>query len=192
MIFAHVGIAGFAGGWIGVDVFFVISGFLITGLLIREYDASHHVSLLQFYIRRAKRILPASLVTIVVVLIASNLLLNSIRTANINTDAIWAVGFVSNIHFIKINTDYFTSAQAVSPLQHFWSLAVEEQFYLIWPALFLLVSRQNGMRIRSWSILRSQRVLLVATIASALSLIWSIIYSHSNPTSAYFSTLTRV
>ena len=192
VIFSHVGIAGFAGGWIGVDVFFVISGFLITGLLIREYDSTHHVSLLQFYIRRAKRILPASLVTILVVLIASNLLLNSIRNANINTDAIWAVGFVSNIHFININTDYFTSGQAISPLQHFWSLAVEEQFYLIWPALFLLISRQHGLRIRSWSILRSQRVLLVAVIASALSLMWSISYTNSNPTSAYFSTLTRV
>jgi len=192
VIFSHVGIAGFAGGWIGVDVFFVISGFLITGLLIREYDASHHVSLLQFYFRRAKRILPASLVTILVVLIASNLLLNSIRTANITSDSLWAVGFVSNIHFIKINTDYFTSGQAVSPLQHFWSLAVEEQFYLIWPALFLLISRQHGLRIRSWSTLRSQRVLLVAVIASALSLMWSISYTNSNPTSAYFSTLTRV
>jgi peptidoglycan/LPS O-acetylase OafA/YrhL len=192
VIFAHVGVAGFAGGWIGVDVFFVISGFLITGLLIREYDSTNHVSLLQFYIRRAKRILPASLITIVVVLIASNLLLNSIRTANINTDAIWAVGFVSNIHFIRINTDYFTSGLAVSPLQHFWSLAVEEQFYLIWPALFLLISRQHGMRIRNWSISRSQRVLLIAVIASALSLMWSISYTNSNPTSAYFSTLTRV
>ena len=192
MIFSHVGITGFDGGWIGVDVFFVISGFLITGLLNREYDEIHHVSLLQFYIRRAKRILPASLITIVVVLIASNLLLNSIRTANINTDALWAVGFVSNIHFIKINTDYFTSAQAVSPLQHFWSLAVEEQFYLIWPALFLIISRQHGMRFRGWVILRSQRLLLVATIASALSLMWSISYTNSNPTSAYFSTLTRV
>jgi len=192
VIFAHVGIAGFSGGWIGVDVFFVISGFLITALLIREYDSSHQVSLLQFYIRRAKRILPASLITIVVVLIASNLLLNSIRASNVHTDALWAAGFVSNIHFIKINADYFTSTQAVSPLQHFWSLAVEEQFYLIWPALFLLVSRQDGLRIRSREFLRSQRVLLVATIASALSLIWSIIYSYSNPTSAYFSTLTRV
>jgi len=192
VIFSHVGVAGFAGGWIGVDVFFVISGFLITGLLIREYDSTNHVSLLQFYIRRAKRILPASLITIVVVLIASNLLLNSIRTANINSDAIWAVGFVSNIHFIRINTDYFTSGLAVSPLQHFWSLAVEEQFYLIWPALFLLISRQHGMRIRNWSISRSQRVLLIAVIASALSLMWSISYTNSNPTSAYFSTLTRV
>ena len=192
VIFAHVGVAGFAGGWIGVDVFFVISGFLITGLLIREYDASHHVSLLQFYIRRAKRILPASLITIVVVVIASNLLLNSIRTANINSDAMWAVGFVSNIRFIRINADYFTSSQAVSPLQHFWSLAVEEQFYLIWPALFLLVSRQHGTRIGRRTILRSQRVLIVATIASALSLLWSISYTNSHPTSAYFSTLTRV
>jgi peptidoglycan/LPS O-acetylase OafA/YrhL len=192
VIFAHVGIAGFAGGWIGVDVFFVISGFLITGLLIREYRETRHVSLLQFYVRRAKRILPASLITILVVLIASNLLLNSIRTANIRTDAFWAVGFVSNIHYIKINTDYFTSGQAVSPLQHFWSLAVEEQFYLIWPALFLLVSRQRGLRIKGSAIRRRHRVLLVAAIASALSLIWSIFYSYSNPTSAYFSTLTRV
>ncbi|NCY17097.1 MAG: acyltransferase, partial [Actinobacteria bacterium] len=192
VIFSHVGIAGFAGGWIGVDVFFVISGFLITSLLIREYDETNHVSLLQFYLRRAKRILPASLITILVVVIGSALLLNSIRTANIRTDAAWAVGFVSNVHFIKINTDYFTSSQAVSPLQHFWSLAVEEQFYLIWPALFLLVSRQHGFKFRGRMIRRNLRVLITALVASGLSLYWSISYTASHPTSAYFSTLTRV
>jgi peptidoglycan/LPS O-acetylase OafA/YrhL len=192
VIFAHVGITGFAGGWIGVDVFFVISGFLITGLLIREYDATNHVSLLQFDLRRAKRILPASLITILVVVIASELLLNSIRTGNIRTDALWAVGFVSNIHFIKISADYFTSTQAISPLQHFWSLAVEEQFYLIWPALFLIVSRQVRLKIAGRQTSRQSRVFTVAVFASGLSLLWSIAYTSSNPTSAYFSTLTRV
>jgi peptidoglycan/LPS O-acetylase OafA/YrhL len=192
VIFAHVGIFGFAGGWIGVDVFFVISGYLITSLLLREYAKTNDVSLLQFYLRRAKRILPAALITILVVVIASGLLLNSIRTENVHSDALWAVGFVSNIHFININTDYFTSTQAVSPLQHFWSLAVEEQFYLIWPALFLLVARQRGLRIQRRKIRLNGRVLLAAFVLAELSLLWSISFTRSDPTSAYFSTLTRV
>ncbi len=192
VIFAHLGITGFDGGWIGVDVFFVISGFLITGLLMREYDETNHVSLRQFYLRRAKRILPAALVTILVVVIVSGFVLNSIRSSDIHADALWSAGFVSNIHFIKINADYFTSFQAISPLQHFWSLAVEEQFYFFWPALFLIVSRQHGLMFSGRDIHRNQRVLIFALIASAWSLYWSISYTASNPTSAYFSTLTRV
>ena len=191
VIFAHVGIAGFAGGWIGVDVFFVISGFLITGLLINEHEQTNHVSLVQFYLRRAKRILPASLITIVVVLIASNVLLNSIRTASIRTDALWSVGFASNINLIRQSTDYFAST-AVSPLQHFWSLAVEEQFYLIWPALFLLVVRQHGLEFRLRPITRDARLIITAGVISVISLLWSISYSYSHPTIAYFSTLTRI
>ena len=191
VIFAHVGIAGFAGGWIGVDVFFVISGFLITGLLIRENKRTNHVSLVQFYLRRAKRILPAALVTIIVVLIASNVLLNSIRTAAIRTDALWSLGFASNINLIRQSTDYFAST-AVSPLQHYWSLAVEEQFYLIWPALFLVIASQKRLRIQGRSFKRSSRLLVVVGVISALSLLWSISYSYSHPAVAYFSTLTRI
>ncbi|MBU6330700.1 MAG: acyltransferase, partial [Acidobacteria bacterium] len=192
VILAHLEVPGFAGGWIGVDVFFVISGYLITSLLMREYDGTNHVSLLQFYVRRAKRILPAALTTIAVVVVAGYLLLNEIRAANIRTDALWSVGFVSNFRFISLSTDYFARSTAVSPLQHFWSLAVEEQFYLIWPALFLLIARQHGLRIGYREYRRAHRLLVVAGVLSFLSLGWSIYDSTVNPSSAYFSTATRV
>lgn len=192
VIFAHVGIPGFAGGWIGVDVFFVISGFLITGLLSKEYLETRNISFTQFYLRRAKRILPAAIVTILVVVIAGELLLNSIRTANIRTDAFWSLGFSANINFIRQSTDYFAGTQAVSPLQHFWSLAVEEQFYLFWPGIFLLVARQHGLAFRETWITENKRMAIAAGSISALSLAWSISYTASHPTSAYFSTLTRI
>jgi len=192
VILAHVGIPGFDGGWIGVDVFFVISGFLITGLLSKEYGETRNVSFSQFYLRRAKRILPAAIVTILVVVVAGELLLNSIRASGIRTDAFWSLGFSANINLIRQSTDYFADGQAVSPLQHFWSLAVEEQFYLFWPGIFLLVARQQGLAIRKTWITENKRIIVTAGLISALSLLWSISYTASNPSSAYFSTLTRI
>ena len=123
---------GFSGGFIGVDVFFVLSGFLITSLLLKEASARNRIDFRRFYARRSARLIPASTVTILVVVVASVEILNFIRAREVLTDGLWATGFAANIHFGRVGTNYFAT-QSVSPLQHFWSLAVEEQFYLLWP-----------------------------------------------------------
>ena len=148
VVLDHLEVPGFRGGFMGVDVFFVISGYLITSLLAAEcakkaeaHGGRGSISIPGFYARRARRILPAALTVIVAVVVAGGVLLNELRVAQIRHDAVWAALFGSNVNFIRQATDY--SAQGLvdsSPFQHYWSLAVEEQFYLVWPALFLLVT----------------------------------------------------
>src|SRR3984957_1090057 len=138
VVFYHADIAGFRGGYVGVDVFFVISGFVITGVLLRERTLSGRTSLLAFYGRRCRRIIPAAtLVIIVTVALAFHFLDigQGIRTA---TDGRWASVFLANYHFASTGTNYLDAQLPPSPLQNFWSLAVEEQFYFVYPTLFLL------------------------------------------------------
>jgi peptidoglycan/LPS O-acetylase OafA/YrhL len=128
----------FTGGFLGVDVFFVISGFLITSLIVREIESTGKLSLVNFWMRRIRRILPASIVVIaatagVVMWIGSPEQLESIGRH------VFASAFSGeNILLAFDQADYFRSAEAPSPLQHFWSLAVEEQFYIVWPVVVLL------------------------------------------------------
>jgi len=129
------------GGFIGVDVFFVLSGFLITSLLLRELAATGTVSLADFWARRARRLLPASGLVIVVTLIASRFMLDGLSQGDLGRDAIAACLFVANIRFWNVGTDYLSEGLRESPLLHFWSLAVEEQFYLVWPGLLVLLVR---------------------------------------------------
>ena len=139
----HAGVAGVPGGYVGVDVFYVISGFLITGLLLREVDRTGTVRLGAFYARRARRLLPAATVVILATLAASFVLLPPLRLAVIGTDAAAAALYISNLRFAAQATDYLATGAAHSPFLHFWSLAVEEQFYLVWPALILLATRRR-------------------------------------------------
>ena len=113
-----------AGGVLGVDVFFVISGFLITGMLLREARGSGSIRLAGFYARRARRLLPAALVVLIAVATAGWFLFNRTRGEQTLWDAAWAAALVSNWTFAAQGTDYFADTGAVSPLQHFWSLAV--------------------------------------------------------------------
>jgi peptidoglycan/LPS O-acetylase OafA/YrhL len=182
----HAGIPFLKGGYVGVDVFFVLSGFLITGLLLSEALGTGRVSLVRFYARRARRILPAAVLTLVVTTIAAQHLLNFVRARDVVTDSVWASFFAANVHFAALGSDYFQQGQPPSPIQHFWSLSVEEQFYLVWPtllglALFGLVRRRA----------RRGRLLLVIAAAGVASLAWSIHDTASSPTSAYFSTPAR-
>lgn len=178
-----------SGGFIGVDVFFVVSGFLITGLLLREYDRTGRISFTGFYKRRIKRILPASIVVILVTAVASYLLLPKSRADSSLWDAVWAFLFVGNWRFASSGTDYFQEGVAPSPLQHFWSLAVEEQFYFIWPwlllGIFVLVAR-FGRR-------GTERTVagILMLMVSILSFWWALYETGSNPTVAYFSTFSR-
>ena len=177
--------APFTGGFVGVDVFFVISGFLITNLLLHEKEQNAGVSIARFYARRVRRILPAATLVVLATLFVTYNQLGFIAGNQIAVDAKWTAVFAANIHFGLLGTDYLGSQLPPSPLQHMWSLGVEEQFYLLWPAIFLgLVLLVRGRR---------HRTALAVALAGLIvvSLAWSVIQTKSNATWAYFSPLTR-
>jgi peptidoglycan/LPS O-acetylase OafA/YrhL len=185
----HLGLSPYRGGFVTLDVFFVLSGFLITTLLLREVDRTGRIDLVGFYVRRARRILPAATVAIVGTVVASYLWINPLDARDAAVDGVWASLFGANVRFAIDETDYFAQDDVVSPLQHFWSLSVEEQFYLVLPALLLLtavvVRRRRGGR----SPVRAMAAVLgVVTLASFA---WSVHASQASPQSAYFSTFTR-
>jgi peptidoglycan/LPS O-acetylase OafA/YrhL len=185
VILYHAGISVFSGGYVGVDVFFVLSGFLITGLMMREQAQSGRIRLGEFYARRARRLLPAATVVLIGTVFASTLLLDFLRAGDIVTDGRWAAVFLANFRFASQGTDYLASNLPPSPLQHFWSLAVEEQFYLVWPSLFLgvaLLGRRISFRAKLTA------VLAVITVASFY---WSAHLTARSATLAYFSPFTR-
>ncbi|WP_131810291.1 acyltransferase family protein, partial [Mycolicibacterium fortuitum] len=132
----HGGVPGVAGGFIGVDVFFVLSGFLITSLLLDEFRRTERIDLKGFWIRRAKRLLPAMVLMTLAVVIARPLF-PSEAVASLREDAVGAFFWMANWVFVAADTDYFSQGATPSPLQHTWSLAVEEQYYLLWPLLVL-------------------------------------------------------
>ena len=188
VVLDHAHVPGFPGGYIGVDVFFVISGFLITGLLINDIERHHRVRFLHFYARRALRILPMATVVIVTTSIASVLLLGVLAARSTLIDGVWAVFFVANVHFAQTGTNYFAST-GTSALQHYWSLAVEEQFYLVWPA-FLGVITFAVSRFRREAVPR-RAIALTLVVLIAGSLMLSISDTANNATGAYFSTIDR-
>jgi peptidoglycan/LPS O-acetylase OafA/YrhL len=193
----HLGVRGFKGGFVGVDVFFVISGFLITGLLADERAAraergSKAISLRGFYARRARRILPAALTVIAVVLLVAKLDFNFIRFGEVQADAFWATFFAANLHLMHQATDYFAINRTLSPLQNYWSLAVEEQFYLVWPLLLIgatgvwVALKERGSRIK-WDSL----ALGAVTVLGIASFIWALIACGDSPVVSYYSPFTR-
>src|SRR5687768_18099485 len=131
VIAGHAGVPFLPGGFVGVDVFFVISAFLISQLLFREVERSGSVSIRDFYARRARRILPAATLVTIATLVASLLWLSVVDALEVVTDAVWVTFFAANIRFAAVGTDYFAQEEGPSPLQHYWSLSVEEQFYLV-------------------------------------------------------------
>jgi len=172
----------FHGGFIGVDVFFVISGYLITGLLVREIEKTGRLSLAGFYARRARRLLPSSALVFLFTLLACSLFLSPLQQYHLGTSGIYTALYASNFWFLHQSTDYFAPAIATNPFLHTWSLAVEEQFYLVWPALVLL-----GMRG-----LRSRRTLFALMIAiTAASLAVCVWFSTRLAPVAFFSPFAR-
>lgn len=181
-----------SGGFIGVDVFFVISGFLITGNLMRTAEDTGTVSFWGFYGNRIRRIVPAATVVLALTCVASALVFLPFRAREVNIDALWAFVFLSNWWFGFKDTDYFhVASDAVSPLQHYWSLSIEEQFYFVWPALIFLVS---VLVIRkSWSHARRMTIAGgVMSVIVAASLAWALAETASSPAWAYFDTAARV
>jgi peptidoglycan/LPS O-acetylase OafA/YrhL len=140
VVLFHARLLGVVGGFVGVDAFYVLSGFLITGLLLRELVTTGRLDLAAFYGRRARRILPAATVAIVGILAVSALVVAPLDLESIAADGVASALFVGNILFAVRATDYFASATP-SPLLHYWSLGVEEQFYLVWPLLLVFAFR---------------------------------------------------
>ncbi|WP_365696410.1 acyltransferase family protein [Nocardioides sp.] len=186
VVLDHARIGPFHGGFVGVDVFFVISGFLITGLLIGEAQRTHRISLVGFYARRAKRIIPAATLVLAVTAVASYVLLNGITAVRLLKDSVWATFFAANIKFARDETDYWAQDAATSPIQHYWSLAVEEQFYLVWPVVVLLLVwlfRRHG---------RDRRAIVVTiAVISLASFAYGVRLTGTEPLAAYFSTPAR-
>ena len=145
VVLFHARLLGMSGGFVGVDAFYVLSGFLITGLLLKEVEATGRLSLVAFYTRRARRILPAATIAIIVVLAACAFVVAPLDLPTIAVDATASGLFAGNVVFALRATDYFASATP-SPFLHYWSLGVEEQFYLLWPLFVLLAFRWRRLR----------------------------------------------
>jgi peptidoglycan/LPS O-acetylase OafA/YrhL len=186
VVLFHAGVARFSGGFIGVDVFFVLSGFLITRLLINEYVERGGIGLLAFYGRRIRRLLPAAWVAIVVTSVLYAAFASPLERRAVLGDARAAIFYVANWRFIGKGQDYFADALESSPFLHLWSLAVEEQFYLLWPLLML------GL-LAVWG--RSQLGVRVVTIALGVSTIAGAAYAwrvaQTDLLRSYYGTDTR-
>jgi peptidoglycan/LPS O-acetylase OafA/YrhL len=185
VVLFHAGIPHLTGGYVGVDVFFVISGFVITGLLLRERSGTGRTSILGFYARRVRRILPAATLVIVATVAAAYVVLGVVSGNYVADDGRWAAVFLANFHFEALGTNYFSSGRPPSPLQNYWSLSVEEQFYVVYPTLFLLVARVRGR----FSLRTRMSVALGVVIVASYWL--SVTQTASHPASAYFSPFTR-
>jgi len=181
----HGGIPGVPGGFLGVDVFFVLSGFLITSLLLDELGRRGRIALAAFWIRRARRLLPA-LIVMVLAVVAARTLFPAEATTTLRDDAVAAFFWVANWAFVAQKTDYFAQGSPPSPLQHTWSLGVEEQYYLFWPLLVLAVAAVFGARVR-WG------VFALATVGAAGSAVAAILLSSDAEVNrVYFGTDARV
>jgi peptidoglycan/LPS O-acetylase OafA/YrhL len=186
VVLYHAGVSTFAGGYVGVDVFFVISGYLITGLLLREHEKRRKISIPGFYARRARRILPAAMVVIVATLLISHHIQNPIAYEQYDDEAKWATMFLANFHFAYENTSYFLQGSlSPSPFLHFWSLAVEEQFYVVWPTVVIVA----GLIFRRFPL--RHVVLIVAVAGSVASFIYSVHLTDTNLIWSYYSPFSR-
>jgi peptidoglycan/LPS O-acetylase OafA/YrhL len=180
----HAGVRSMPGGFLGVEVFFVISGYLITLLLTREYSGASTISLRGFWGRRARRLLPALYVLLAVTAIVFVTFYR--EEAESLRDQVWAaLGYVTNWYLIFSDQSYFAIIERPSPLQHLWSLAIEEQFYLVWPLLLLALLRLfRGRRLP---------VAAIATVGAVASVIWmAVLFQPAvDPSRVYYGTDTR-
>ncbi len=194
VVLFHAGIPGAAGGFVGVDVFFVISGFLITGLLWREVSATGTVGLRNFYGARARRLLPASATVGVFIMVATAVLLPALQARSVIEDGIASALYVSNYRFILQGVDYLAAFAPPSPFQHYWSLGVEEQFYLVWPALIIgtawLIRRVRRRTDADDTSSKTPYLVVLASVAVS-SFALSLACTYVMPAAAFFSLPTR-
>ena len=185
VVLCHAAIGEFAGGFIGVDVFFVISGYVITQLLLRQPAGSILANLRTFYIRRVLRIVPAATLVLATTPLVASLVLGSYFDPELITDTRWAALFAANFRLISTSADYFVQGVFPSLITHFWSLAVEEQFYFFYPLLVFVISALAGERQRTLWL----RTALIAGIGA--SAYWAVVETAANRVDAYYSPLTR-
>ncbi|MBF0713992.1 acyltransferase [Gemella sp. GH3] len=185
VIIYHCSASYLPGGFLGVDLFFVLSGYLISSLLIKEFKDNERVNLANFYLRRARRLLPAVYLMITVILIIL-VLFNKVLLSKSHLDAVFGYIYVSNWWYIFHEVDYFDSFGAVSPFKHLWSLAIEEQFYMFFPLLFILFNLRNKDR----KILNTFKyvVLLLIVISLVLHIF---LFDINNINRVYYGTDTR-
>ena len=162
VIFFHFELGPFTGGFVGVDVFFVISGFLITRLIVSDLEAGHF-SFRNFYIRRARRILPALFFTLLTTFVAGTLLLDPAKLERLGLSTVSAALSVSNFYF-WYNVGYFDISADLKPLLHTWSLSVEEQFYMVWPALLFILFRPQNSR---WLLMATLTAIGLCSLAAS-------------------------
>lgn len=183
VIFFHAGTPVFDHGYVGVDVFFVLSGFLITSLLVRELLNTGRLNFVGFYARRARRLLPAALLVLIVTAVAYELVASEVAVAENRGGFVAAALYVSNWFFLAESQDYFAEDGPPSPVQHYWSLSVEEQFYLVWPAVVLglvLLARRHRLRLD-----------LVAAGLTLAGIVYAGVLASSSPMESYFGSPAR-
>ncbi|WP_204079860.1 acyltransferase family protein [Mycobacterium riyadhense] len=196
VLVGHGGIPGVSGGFIGVDIFFVLSGFLITSLLLDELGRTGRIDLTGFWIRRARRLLPA-LVLMVLTVAAARELLPYQALTGLRSDAIAAFLWIANWRFVAQQTDYFTQGAPPSPLQHTWSLGVEEQYYLVWPILLIAVTLLLAARAKRYFAKTTVghvrfATFVIATLGAIASAAAAIVFtSDTTRDRIYFGTDTR-
>ncbi|MBA2507928.1 MAG: acyltransferase [Nocardioidaceae bacterium] len=180
----HAGLGWLGGGFIGVDLFFVLSGFLVSTVILTEIADTGRLQIGRFYARRVRRLLPAALVVIIVTSLTFLLVTSVVRRLPLVADAQSSLLYVANWHFLGRSTDYFATDVAESPFLHFWSLAIEEQFYLLFPLLLVGLARVK----------RHPRALLVTTLGLllALSLTAQLVWAQTDPVHAYYGTDARL
>ncbi len=179
VVLFHAGVGWLPGGFLGVDMFFVLSGFLITSLLLGERAGTGRIRLTAFWGRRARRLLPALLLVLVAVVLVFRAVLPPVEVRLLRWDALAALGYVANWRMIWRGGDYFAQTSAPSPLQHTWSLGIEEQFYLLWP-LIVVATRSRA------------RLLVVAVAGTAVSVLLSVLlYAPDAVNRVYYGTDTR-
>jgi peptidoglycan/LPS O-acetylase OafA/YrhL len=175
----HAHVPHFDGGFVGVDVFFVLSGYLITGLLVKEIEAKGRVDLIRFYARRVKRLLPAISLMLFVTAVAGYFIYTPLEQKGLPGSAFTTAGYASNLYFARIAVDYLRAATTdMDPFLHTWSLSVEEQFYLLWPILILLA-------------FRSKRTSLVLSVVATVSLALCLWLTYHKQPWAFFASPTR-
>ncbi|WP_089158095.1 acyltransferase family protein [Micromonospora sp. NBS 11-29] len=195
VLVGHAAPAVLPGGFVGVDVFFVISGFLITGLLVAELRRTGRISIAGFYARRARRLLPAAGLVLLASMLLTVVALPRTRWPGTGGDVAASAAYLMNWHLADRSVDYLAGGQPPSILQHYWSLAVEEQFYLIWPLLLILVMLGAHRAHRAgdgWLRTARWRLPLGLALVAVPSFAWSVAETTSDPARAYFVTTTRL
>jgi len=181
----HGGVSWMVGGYLGVDLFFVLSGFLITSLLLGEWRQHGRINLREFWQRRVRRLLPALALVLVGVIAYAAVVANRSELSRIRGDGFATLAYVANWRFVFSGQSYFDAFATPSPLRHVWSLAIEEQFYLLWPLLLVGLLSLRRLRVeRLWTI-------IVAGAAGSAVLMWALYRPGHDPSRVYYGTDTR-